>query len=78
MVEKKKCPYCDREISKQGWTMHMGNHVNKEDKAFIAWGKAEGGAQASGGEQSFRKEGSGESGGEGSGEKEFWEETFDE
>ena len=72
---KKKCPYCGREIGKAGWTMHMGTHVDKEDKDFVAWSKV--GEQASGGEQSFRGEGGGKTEG-GSGEKEFWEETFGE
>ena len=75
---RKKCPYCEREIAKSGWTMHMGSHVDKEEKDFISWNKVEGGVPVSGGKQSFRGERSGESGGEEAREKEFWEETFDE
>ena len=68
MVEKKTCPICGREISKQGWAMHMANCSDKHGKEFVKWGNVGEGASTSGGEQSFRKEESGESKREGSGE----------
>lgn len=71
---KKKCPYCERMISKSGWNMHIVACSDKHDEPIVKWDEVEGGAQVSDGEQSFR----GEGGGEGSREKEFWEETFGE
>ena len=35
MAEKKKCPYCDKEVGKAGWNMHYAHkHVERVFKPF--------------------------------------------
>lgn len=74
---RKKCPYCERMISKSGWNTHMASCSDKHGRDFVKWDSVEGGAQVSGEDKSFRGEGGGKTEG-GSEEKEFWEETFGE